>query len=190
MRKAWRDGKEFAILEVLGVIMMNPSYLIDQLGENAGRIAALVKGVSPEDMRWKPDPSSWSFLEVINHLWDEEREDFRVRLGITLDGAGQEWPPIDPEGWVTSRRYNARDFDLSLAGFLSEREVSLLWLRSLGDVNWDAEYEASFGVMRAGDLLASWLSHDYLHTRQIVELHRARGLARSGIYLAKYAGDW
>jgi len=69
---------------------MNPSYLIGQLGENAGRIAALVRGVTPENVRWKPDPASWSILEVINHLWDEEREDFRVRLGIILDASARE----------------------------------------------------------------------------------------------------
>ena len=54
---------------------------------NAQRIAALVAGVPDEQARWKPDAESWSILEVVNHLLDEEREDFRVLANpIRLDG--------------------------------------------------------------------------------------------------------
>ena len=169
---------------------MNTVYLIGQMEQNANRIESLAAGVSADDSRWKPDSDSWSVLEVICHLRDEERDDFRTRLGIILEGSDREWPPIDPEGWVTSRQYSARRLDESLAGFLEERAVSLEWLRSLQDVDWDRTYQASFGVMRAGDMLLSWLSHDYLHVRQLIELHRALGLSHAGPYRPDYAGDW
>ena len=48
--------------------------MIAQLAIQAGRIRALAEGVSDEQARWKPDAESWSILEVVNHLYDEERE--------------------------------------------------------------------------------------------------------------------
>ena len=169
---------------------MNIPYFTRQLKDNAERINVLVRGVSIEEARWKPDRDSWSILEVVNHLYDEEREDFRVRLDIILHHPNREWPPIDPEGWVTEQKYNARDLDESLENFQHERKVSLEWLVSLGDVNWDEIYRASFGPMRGGDMFTSWVTHDHFHMRQLVELHRALTLAQAKPYSVDYAGAW
>ena len=51
---------------------------------NAAPIAALARGVTDAQARWKLSPEQWSILEVINHLYDEERQDFRTRLDLTL----------------------------------------------------------------------------------------------------------
>ena len=75
---------------------MDMDRLLSQMIEDAARVGALVQGVSDQQARWKPDPDSWSILEVLNHLLDEEREDFRVRLDYTLHRPGEPWPPIDP----------------------------------------------------------------------------------------------
>jgi hypothetical protein len=160
------------------------------MAENAARIRLLVQGVSEQQARWKPDPESWSVLEVINHLYDEEREDFRVRLDIILHQPDQPWPPINPDGWVQERRYNERDLDKSLSNFLEERRASLEWLESLSAPDWEASYEASFGTMRAGDMFASWVTHDQLHLRQLVELHRAWLERLVEPYDLRYGGEW
>ena len=55
-----------------------------QLAYNAETIHSYVNGLTVEQARWKPTPNDWSILEVINHLYDEEREDFRVRIDYTL----------------------------------------------------------------------------------------------------------
>ena len=44
--------------------------LISQMAENTRRIRALAQNVSEEQARWKPNPESWSILEVVNHLLD------------------------------------------------------------------------------------------------------------------------
>lgn len=82
---------------------MDYQALLKTLEDNGERIKAMVQHFSDQDLRWKPDPDSWSMLEVINHLVEEEEEDFSVRLRITLQGAGDPWQPIDPEGRVTAR---------------------------------------------------------------------------------------
>jgi hypothetical protein len=160
------------------------------MADNAARIRALARGISEEQARWKPEPASWSILEVINHLWDEEREDFRVRIDHTLHRPDEPWPPIDPEGWVAARAYSQRALGPSLEGFLSEREASLAWLRQLGAPDWEASYETPFGPIRAGDLMAAWLAHDLLHMRQLVELHWAYTTAGLDPYDVRYAGTW
>jgi len=170
---------------------MDISYFMQIMKANANRIQALVNGVSIEEARWKPGPNSWSILEVINHLYDEEKEDFRVRLNIILHHSEQPWPPIDPGGWVSARHYNKRDLPASLDNFLEERQNSLEWLASLEEnVDWDKVYTTSFGSMRAGDMFTAWITHDHLHMRQLVELLRGTLLTRLTPYQGDYAGPW
>jgi hypothetical protein len=107
-----------------------------------------------------------------------------------LHRPGQHPPPIDPQGWVTERAYNARDPRASLDAFLREREASLAWLQNLHNSDWDAEYRADWGVMRAGDLLCAWLAHDHLHLRQLNELHYAYQALQAAPYSVDYAGEW
>ncbi len=163
---------------------------LSQMAQNAQSILSLATGISAEQARWKPDPQSWSILEVINHLHDEEQSDFRVRLDIILHDPARDWPPIDPEGWVASRQYNQRDLADSLKNFLVERERSLAWLRGLGQPNLEASVTTRFGSMRAGDMFASWVAHDILHLRQLVELRYAWGREQFAPYDPRYAGEW
>lgn len=169
---------------------MDQAYLVRQLSENARRIEALVRGSIPDEARWKPAPDSWSLLEVINHLLDEEREDFRVRLDIILHHPDKKPPPIDPQGWVTSRAYNQRDLAESLLAFLDERHKSLEWLESLDNPNWEKDYTAPFGSIKAGDMFAAWVAHDQLHLRQLVEIQRAYLEMVTKPYILDYAGEW
>lgn len=169
---------------------MDYEYLTHQLSENARRMAALVSGTSPDEARWKPSPESWSLLEVVNHQLDEEREDFRVRLDIILHHPEWQAPPINPEGWVVERQYNQRELTESLQGFLDERQKSMEWLESLSDPDWEKVYKAPFGEIRAGDMLAAWVTHDQLHMRQIVEIQRAYVEVKARPYSLEYAGKW
>jgi len=169
---------------------MDSERLMQTMAANAERIQAMVGGVSQEQARWKPDSESWSILEVISHLYDEEREDFRVRLDIILHHPDRPWPSIDPQGWVTARQYNENDLVQSLQNFLHEREASLSWLRGLAAPDWEAVYETRFGRMRAGDMFAAWVAHDLLHLRQLVELQRAYALELLAPYETDYAGPW
>lgn len=172
--------------------MQNPRFerLCQDLARGAEIVRALVTGITQAESRVRPTLDSWSVLEVVCHLYDEEREDFRQRLDIILHRPTETWPPIDPAGWVTSRRYNERDLSETLANFLAERDTSLTWLKSLSAPNWDAEYIAPFGLIRAGDMFASWVAHDTLHIRQLVELRYSGIVSRAAPFDVRYAGDW
>jgi len=162
-----------------------------RLAHNARSIRGLFEGCEEEQLRWRPSENSWSMLEVINHLADEEHLDFRTRLDLTLFAPDQAWPPIDPPAWVTAREYNKQDAMESLQRFLAEREQSIAWLRHVEAPVWSNAYNHPvLGSMTALDVLTSWLAHDLLHIRQMLQLHFS-WLARSNPDArTDYAGNW
>jgi hypothetical protein len=161
------------------------------MANNAVIIRGLAVDVNETQARWKPDPQVWSILEVINHLYDEEREDFRQRLDLTLHQPDQPWPQNDPEGWVIERQYNQRDLKASVQNFLKEREQSITWLTGLVAPSWEnVHLFPSSRSISAGEMLAAWVAHDLLHIRQLVELHWAYHARSAQPIALDYAGTW
>jgi hypothetical protein len=161
----------------------------ERLSRGAEAIRALVEGVTDEEARWKPPSGGWSILEVICHLKDEETDDFRQRLRLTLEDPSRDWPGMDPEAWVTERRYAERAPGAELEGFLAERKRSLDWLRGLDSPDWSrAHAHPRLGSMAAGDLLAAWVAHDLLHIRQIARIQYEHARALASPYRLDYAG--
>ncbi len=153
---------------------MDHQQIIAHLQVNADVFKHLFRDLTDEQARWKPAADRWSLLEVVNHLCDEEREDFRTRIGLVLKDPDQPWPPIDPEGWVQERRYNEKNVGESLVLFFAERAKSLAWLQGLASPNWQATHQhPKMGPMSAELLLANWLAHDLFHIRQATDLHFA-----------------
>jgi len=162
-----------------------------QLTHQAQSIRTLVINCTAEQAHWKPTAEAWSIVEVVNHLYDEEREDFRQRIDYLLHKPGAEPPPIDPQGWVTQRGYNARKLAVSLQQFQAERDYSVAWLHNLRDPDWTRSYTHPAGFTgTAYDFLANWAAHDLLHLRQLIELHYAWHQHQVGEISLAYAGDW
>jgi DinB superfamily len=171
--------------------MLSLSDVATGLSQNAETIQSLVHHVAKEQAVWKPDPAQWSILEVINHLTDEEREDFRTRFDLIIYQPTAQWPNIDPQIWAIERSYNTRDLAESLEMFLLERDKTITWLKGLASPDLDqAHARPSFGNMRVGDLLASWLAHDLLHIRQLTRLHYQWLQTKVKPYAVTYAGKW
>ena len=169
---------------------MNHHIIINWLAGNKHVFAAMLNNIPDELIKWRPAENKWSLLEIINHLHDEEREDFRCRLDLTLGDPGVEWPHIDPAKWVTENNYMGRDFKESINAFLKERDKSIEWLNNLEAPNWKSSYQHKLlGPMSAENILANWLAHDLLHIRQIttVQWEFLSGLSESNL---KYAGNW
>jgi hypothetical protein len=157
--------------------------------QNAQAIRALVQNVSDRRARWKPDPDAWSMVDVVNHLVYEEEHDFRDRLDLILHRPEEPWPSGDSARGVTdnSRR---RSLEEALEAFLTARAESLAWLESLNGPQWETCYEAPFGEIKAGDVLAAWVAHDLLHIRQLVELRWQHLTEDVEPYRLRYAGTW
>jgi len=169
---------------------MDFNTLYHELQASAEMIRALLAGITQEEARLKPGSESWSILEVTCHLYDEEREDFREHLDFILHRQAEEYHLIDPQAWVSERRYNEQDFVEMQRKFFSERRKSLQWLEEITHSDWDITYESQYGSVSAGEMLSSWVAHDNLHIRQLVELRRHRIQQITKPYPIGYLGDW
>ena len=169
---------------------MNHNKIIQELTRNKLVFNELLTGLTDEEFLWKQNPEKWCLLEIICHLYDEEREDFRTRTKQVLESPELPLPKIDPVGWVIERKYLQRNFSEKLKDFLSEREQSIKWLQSLKNPKWENAYNhPKLGKMTAKLILTNWLAHDYLHIRQITKLKYDHLKSKSDADLS-YAGNW
>jgi hypothetical protein len=165
--------------------------IIRTLTSNAEAIRALAQTISNEQAQWKPNPETWSMKEVMEHLYNEERIDFRKHLKEMLSDPPQPWGEFLREEYVS-----VGSCLQALEGFLNERNASIAWLMALESPKWDAASQTPFGpsgevlVLSAGDVLVSWVAHDFLHIRQINELLYAWNEKQASPYSVQYAGGW
>jgi len=110
---------------------MNYTKIIQGLSRNREIFKGLFTGLSEEEYLWKSNFDKWCLLEIICHLFDEEREDFRARLRHVLKTPTEPLPPTDPAGWVKERNYISKNYKETMGRFLEERQQSVKWLKSL-----------------------------------------------------------
>ena len=164
--------------------------LYQELQNSTEMIRALLVGIKQQEAQFKPNPDSWSILEVVCHLHDTEREDFREHLDFILHRQNEEYHAIDPQAWITERKYNQRDFVEMQDKFFAERQKSLDWLKEISDSDWGITCTSEYGSVSAGEMFSCWVAHDNLHLRQFVELRRARIENITKPYPIEYAGAW
>jgi len=164
--------------------------LYQELERSTEMIRALLAGISQEEAQIKPDAKSWSILEVVCHLYDEEREDFREHVDFILHRQNEEWHSIDPQSWVAERKYNEQDLYEMSEKFFSERQKSLEWLMEISNSDWETTYTSQYGSVSAGEMFCCWVAHDNLHIRQQTELRRNWIERITQPYDIQYAGDW
>ncbi len=165
-------------------------FVIDQLDQHQSLFKALLKDLDTPMILWKQTPEKWCLLEIVCHLYDEERNDFRCRTQLVLEKPNDTPPPFDPIEWVTKHRYLEQDYHQMLNKFLNERQQSLKWLKSLKSPKWDNSYRhPQRGLQSATHFLDNWLAHDYLHIRQIIKL-KFDYLKQQSSSNLDYAGKW
>jgi hypothetical protein len=165
---------------------VNLAETIRCLSVGAEAIRAMTYTIPPAQAAWKPDAETWSLLEVMDHLYNEERIDFRKHLRELLSDPPSPWGEFDPAGLV-----QVESLAQGLEGFLAEREASLAWLRTLEAADWETRTATPWGrEISAGDVLVSWVDHDYLHLRQLNELLHAWNVHTAAPYSVRYAGEW
>lgn len=164
--------------------------LYQELVNSAEMIRALIKDIEQEQAQARPDAESWSMLEVICHLYDEEREDFHEHLDFILNRQKEEWHAIDPQAWITERKYNEKNFIDMQSKFFAEREKSLKWLKGLENADLSITHTDEYSSMSAGEMFSCWVAHDNLHIRQLVELRRTYLERITKPHSIDYAGEW
>ena len=168
---------------------MKQQKIIQELARNKHVFKGLLVDVEKDEYLWKFNPDKWCLLEIVCHLFDEEREDFRTRTKLVLEDPKLPLPPFDPTAWPQDRAYIQQNYNDKVYSFLNERDQSIDWLQSLKDPQWNNAYQhPKFGTRSASLFLANWLAHDYLHMRQILTL-KYKYLEQLSEEPLNYAGD-
>jgi hypothetical protein len=169
--------------------MINIKEIVCQLTANAETIRVLVQAVSDGQAQWQPTEETWSIAQVMEHLYNEERIDFRQHLQEMLSDPPQPWGLLGGQYVAVACCHEA------LGRFLDEREASVAWLQALQSPDWDVQSQISFGpqaettiTLSAGDVLVSWVDHDLAHLRQIIKLLHAWHEQQVAPYSVQYAG--
>ena len=169
---------------------MLPENTIRVLANNLDVFKAQLQNKNQEEVAFKPSTDKWCMLEVVCHLVDEEKEDFRTRVKYVLEDPTRPLPKFDPTSWVVSRNYIGQDFIAKKEEFFTERKKSITWLKSLDSPQWDNTYpHPKLGPMSAALFLENWLAHDYIHIRQLNRLAYEYHQHNSKFDLS-YAGNW
>ena len=166
------------------------NFVIEQLHQNKTLFHNILKDCDETMFLWKQTPEKWCLLEIVCHLYDEERDDFRFRTQWVLEKPNKTPPPFNPLNWVTEHKYMEQNYKDMLNRFITERQHSINWLKALENPEWDNAYKhPRMGTVTAKYYLNNWLAHDYLHLRQILRLKFDYLNYRSGNNL-DYAGVW
>ncbi|MBS1515445.1 MAG: DinB family protein [Bacteroidetes bacterium] len=169
---------------------MNTNFIISELKKNKNIFQSLLENLDKEVYLWKQNNEKWCLLEIVCHLYDEERDDFGVRLKAILEDENAVMAKTDPIGWMTSRKYMEQDYNAMLEKFLQERDNTIAYFENLENPKWLNAYpHPTYGPLYAKMFFINWLAHDYLHIRQITKLKFDYLSASTGDSL-HYAGEW
>src|SRR5262245_36839498 len=137
-----------------------------------GVLAALVEGLSAEQLGHRPAPGKWSIREIIAHLADDELVGaYRIRLILSAPGTAIQ--AFDQDVWARTGRYSTRDVSDALALYRTLRVANLTLLQSLTAEEWDMfGVHAERGVESVRDIAMYFAGHDLNHFQQIESIRR------------------
>jgi len=135
-------------------------------------LAALVAGLSTDDIEQRPAPGKWSIREIVAHLADDELVGaYRIRLILSAPGTAIQ--AFDQDMWARTGRYSTCDIAESLTLYRTLRFANLKLLRSLTTGEWDLfGVHAERGVESLRDIAMYFAGHDINHFRQIESIRR------------------
>jgi DinB superfamily len=154
---------------------------MDFLAETIAKLAVtprqaeeLVRGLSEQQLSWKPAPKVFSIRENVLHLRDIDIEGYAKRIRLLLDEQHPSLPDLDGGKLARERNYNAQPVQLALDDLRASRTGSVQSLSdcSAQDLDRKAEMQG-VGTIDLRRLLELWMQHDAGHIADIAELRRA-----------------
>jgi len=135
--------------------------------QTAPKLKKLTRGLSPKQLKWKPEQGTWSIAEVLAHLADAEIVgSWRMRSVIGANGSTIQ--PFDQNVWASMFQYNAREAGQSLEVFRVLRENNLAMLKALPPQAWDNYgMHLERGKETIAHLTRMFAGHDTNHLKQI-----------------------
>jgi DinB superfamily len=133
----------------------------------AARLKKSIRGLTPSELKWKPEPGKWSITEIIAHLADTEIvASWRLRSVIGENGVTIQ--PFNQDAWAAVFHYQARAARRSLELFGILRDNNLAMLKNLPRERWDHYgMHLERGKESIAHLARMFAGHDTNHALQV-----------------------
>jgi hypothetical protein len=145
----------------------------------AAKLKKSIQGLTPKQLKWRPEPAKWSIAEIIAHLADAEIVvSWRMRSVIGENGITIQ--PFDQDAWASAFEYRDRDARRSLEVFQILRENNLAMLQEIPRETW-ANYGMHLerGKESIAHLARMFAGHDTNHVIQIEKIVKQLKSAKS-----------
>ena len=133
----------------------------------APKLKKAIQGLTPAQLKWRPEPAKWSIAEILAHLADAEVvASWRMRSVIGENGITIQ--PFDQDAWASVFEYQKRDAKLSLETFRVLRENNLAMLKEIPKQTWDNYgMHLERGKESIAHLTRMFAGHDTNHVLQV-----------------------
>jgi hypothetical protein len=151
--------------------------ILTKLGDTSKGLAALLQGVSDENLRRKPAPEKWSMLEITCHLRDVERL-FVERYGKLASLDRPAFRMINQDELAIHLKYNEDDPSAALRDFRKLREETVHLLGALPHQSWQrVGLHPKRGEFSMAAHVDMHVAHDANHLNQIRALRERFGVS-------------
>jgi hypothetical protein len=133
----------------------------------AAKLKKAIRGLTPKQLKWQPEPGKWSITEILAHLADTEIVgSWRMRLIVGASGTTLQ--PYDQDLWASAFQYEKRDPRHSLEVFRVLRENNLEMLKALPKEAWDNYgMHLERGKETLAHVVRMFAGHDNNHLQQV-----------------------
>lgn len=118
---------------------MDTQSLLARFAAGPEAVAARIRGLTPEQLTYRPFPEAWTVHEHVVHLADSEINS-SVRLRKLLAESGVAVDVFDQEKWVSSLNYHHQPLDRALTLFRLLREIAVDLLKPVQEAAWEANH--------------------------------------------------
>lgn len=159
------ETAEEYIHRILGYVEGQDAMKVQRV--TASKLKKSIQGLTPKQLKWRPEPTKWSIAEILAHLADAEIvASWRMRSVIGENGITIQ--PFDQNAWASAFEYQKRDARRSLELFRLLRENNLAMLNEIPHEKW--EYYGNHlerGKESIAHLSRMFAGHDVNHFLQV-----------------------
>lgn len=142
------------------------------LSRTPGVLDALLRGAPDSWTMQNNGDGSWSPWAVVGHMLHGDESEWISRIRVILEhGEEQPFEPFDREAMF--QQYEGIPLPELLDRFAAVRQTNLSDLREFGLASFHLSLKGThptLGPVMLSNLLATWVTHDFNHIGQIVEV--------------------
>ncbi len=163
-----QETAEQYIGRILGYVKGHDAIKVQRA--TAPKLKKAIQGLTPSQLKWRPEPAKWSIAEIIAHLADAEIvASWRMRSVIGENGITIQ--PFDQDAWASVFEYRERDTKQSLETFRVLRENNLAMLKEIPKETWDNYgMHLERGKESIAHLARMFAGHDTNHVLQVEKI--------------------